>query len=104
MQQLTYVKPRVLEWWDVPAPSLEGPQEAIVRPVTVATCDLDGPIFRGESPFKGPFAFGHEFVADVVEVGADVATVQPGQRVIVPFQISCGRSEEHTSELQSHSF
>ena len=90
MQQLTFVKPGVLEWWDVTAPHLEGPNEALVRPVAVATCDLDGPILRGEAPFTGPFAFGHEFVAEVVEVGADVLGVQPGQLVAVPFQISCG--------------
>lgn len=90
MQQLTFVKPGVLEWWDVPAPNLEGPQEALVRPLAVATCDLDGPIFRGETPFTSPFAFGHEFVAEVVEVGSEVAVVRPGQRVVVPFQISCG--------------
>ncbi len=37
-----------------------------------------------------PVALGHEFVAEVVEVGKDVQSVRPGQSVIVPFQVSCG--------------
>ncbi len=46
-------------------------------------------LFRG-LPFAGPFPFGHEAVAEVVEVGAEVQIVRPGMRVVVPFQISCG--------------
>jgi len=90
MQQLTFIKPGQLEWWDVLEPKLEGPKQAIVRPVAVATCDLDAAIIQGRVPFRGPFAFGHEFVAEVVEVGEEVKGIRPGQRVIVPFQISCG--------------
>lgn len=90
MRQLTFVEPGRLEWWDVPEPTLQGPNEAIVRPIAVARCDVDRPILRGMTPFHGPFAFGHEFVAEVAELGEDVSGFQPGQRVMVPFQISCG--------------
>ena len=47
----------------------------------------------GDAPLTGPFPFGHEFVADVVAVGDDVCGVTPGDRVIVPFQISCGQCD-----------
>lgn len=40
---------------------------------------------------QGPFALGHEMVAEVVDVGSAVAGFNPGQRVIVPFQIGCGQ-------------
>ena len=90
MQQLTFIKPGRLEWWDVPEPHLERAGEALVRPVAVATCDLDAEIIAGRTPFAGPFAFGHEFVAEVLEVGSDVHHVWPGQLVVVPFQIACG--------------
>ncbi|MBA2678680.1 MAG: alcohol dehydrogenase catalytic domain-containing protein [Ktedonobacteraceae bacterium] len=90
MRQLTFIKPGVLEWWDVPAPRITSPLQAIVEPIAVASCDLDTPILRGEAPFRGPFAFGHEVVGRVKEVGEDVHEVIPGQQVVVPFQISCG--------------
>src|SRR3954453_23211549 len=44
----------------------------------------------GATPFPTPLAFGHECVAEVLHTGSDVERVRPGQRVVVPFQISCG--------------
>jgi alcohol dehydrogenase len=90
MQQLTMARDRAVEWWDVPAPALEDDRQALVRPIAVALCDMDQPTLRGETPVAGPVALGHEFVAEVLDVGDAVRTVTPGQRVVVPFQISCG--------------
>ncbi len=73
----------------MPAPRLAAATDAIVRPIAVARCDRDLYIANGVVPFAGPFAFGHEAVAEVVEAG-DAAGVVPGQRVVVPFQLSCG--------------
>jgi threonine dehydrogenase-like Zn-dependent dehydrogenase len=91
MQQLTFVGPQTLEWREAPAPVLESDAGAIVRPLAVATCDLDALIIGGESPFPPPFPLGHECVAEVLEVGDAVRAVAPGDLVSVPFQISCGR-------------
>jgi threonine dehydrogenase-like Zn-dependent dehydrogenase len=90
MQQLTYTAPASLEWRDAPEPELSSDHGALVRPVAVATCDLDAFIVQGTSPFPPPFPIGHECVAEVVEVGDAVTSVEPGRRVSVPFQISCG--------------
>lgn len=90
MRQLTYVEPGKLQWRDVPEPTIDAPGQAIVRPLAVATCDLDAGLVRGRAPVPGPFAFGHEVVAEVVAVGAGVRTARPGDRVVVPFQITCG--------------
>src|SRR4051794_22702277 len=90
MRSLTYAGPRRLEWRDVSEPRLAGDGEAIVRHVAVATCDLDAMIVAGHAPFPAPFAIGHEGVAEVLDVGDAVTTVKPGDRVLVPFQISCG--------------
>ncbi len=90
MRALTYAGPRDLQWRDAPDPALAGDGEAVVRPLAVATCDLDAMIVAGASPFPAPFVLGHEGVAEVVEVGDAVTTVRPGDRVLVPFQISCG--------------
>ncbi|HEY4098696.1 MAG TPA: alcohol dehydrogenase catalytic domain-containing protein [Baekduia sp.] len=90
MRSLIYAGPRDLQWRDVPEPRLAGDGEAIVRHLAVATCDLDALIVGGGSPFPAPFALGHEGVAEVLEIGDGVRTVKPGDRVLVPFQISCG--------------
>ena len=54
MQQLTYTAPRTLEWQDAQPPSLDSDGAALVRPLAVATCDLDALIVAGVSPFEPP--------------------------------------------------
>ena len=90
MRALTYLGPNNLEWREVPDPTIDAAAEAVVRPLAVATCDLDDTIVRGYAPFQAPFVLGHEGVAEVVEIGDGVTSVRPGDRVVVPFQISCG--------------
>ena len=90
MRQLNFTRAREVEWCEVAAPGLEDDRQALVRPVAVATCDLDLAFLRGQVPVGREFAFGHEGVAEVLEVGDAVRRVTPGQLVSVPFQISCG--------------
>lgn len=85
-----YLGPRHVEWRETPEPVLTGDADAIVRPLAVATCDLDDSIVTGVSPFAAPFVLGHEGVAEVIEVGDGVTSVRPGDVVVIPFQISCG--------------
>lgn len=93
MRQLTLEGPRDLQWRDVSEPDLEDDGQALVRPLVVATCDMDAPMIAGDLPFPTPIAMGHEGVAEVVAVGKAVRSVKPGDRVVVPFQISCGTCE-----------
>jgi threonine dehydrogenase-like Zn-dependent dehydrogenase len=93
VRQLVYVSARKLEWQETKAPALQSDRAALVRPVAVATCDLDALIIAGISPFTAPFPVGHECVAEVIDVGDAVRTLSPGQLVSVPFQISCGECE-----------
>jgi alcohol dehydrogenase len=90
VQQLTFAGVGRLRWEDVPTPQLSTGADALVRPVAVATCDLDAALMSGRAPLPGPFPFGHEFVADVVDIGDAVSNVRRGDRVVVPFQVSCG--------------
>ncbi|HST33595.1 MAG TPA: alcohol dehydrogenase catalytic domain-containing protein [Solirubrobacteraceae bacterium] len=90
MQQLTYTAPDRLEWREAEEPRLDSDRAALVRPLAVATCDLDALILAGESPFPAPFPIGHECVAEVIDAGDDAGSLAPGQLVSVPFQISCG--------------
>jgi alcohol dehydrogenase len=93
MQELTYAAPNALEWRETQEPELSSDRAALVRPLAVATCDLDALIITGQSPFAPPFALGHECVAEVVDTGDAVSSLAAGELVSVPFQISCGECE-----------
>lgn len=71
---------------DDPAP---GAGEAVIRPLAVARCDLDVAM-AAFGIFPGPYAVGHEVVGEVVAVGEGVEARRVGERVVVPFQVSCG--------------
>jgi alcohol dehydrogenase len=93
MRQLVLTEPNAVSWADVPEPDLQGPGEALVRPLAVALCDLDHPMITGAAPIPGVggiVSLGHECVAEVLAVGADVTAAAPGDHVVVPFQVSCG--------------
>ena len=77
-------------WQEVPAPPPPGPLAATVRPIAIATCDMDRPLVLGVTPLPLPLHLGHECVAEVVAVGERVTGTRPGDRVVVPFQIGCG--------------
>jgi len=81
-------------WRDVAEPKITAPGQALVRPLVVACCDLDVAVARGVAPLPPGYAVGHEGLAEVVAVGDDVSGVRVGDRVVVPFQISCGTCRE----------
>jgi alcohol dehydrogenase len=89
VRQLIYAKPGRVEWEEVQAPELLDPAGALLRPIAVARCDLDQPMAM-KGIFPGPFPVGHEFVAEVMAVGDQVVERRVGERVLVPFQVSCG--------------
>jgi len=91
MRQLMCTAPGSVEWREVPEPRLSGDGEAIVRPLAVARCDIDVPLTSGIFPIREPFALGHECVAEIVALGDAVRGLEIGQRVVVAFQLSCGK-------------
>jgi threonine dehydrogenase-like Zn-dependent dehydrogenase len=94
MRQLTFEESGRYAWREVPEPILTAPEQALVRPLLVACCDLDVAVCGGRLPLPPGYAVGHEGLAEVVAVGDDVSGVQVGDRVVVPFQISCGTCRE----------
>jgi threonine dehydrogenase-like Zn-dependent dehydrogenase len=79
-----------LAWIEAPSPKLSSAHSALVRPIASASCDLDRRLIAGSTPFKPPFALGHECVAEVLKVGEAVLTVRRGDLVSVPWKIACG--------------
>lgn len=102
MRQLTLIEPGRLEWIDVPQPQIGDADAALVRPVAAAMCDVDPFIINGHFPVGMPVAIGHEFVAEIVELGSAVVEFSAGQLVVVPFQISCGDCDRCAAGLTAH--
>lgn len=90
MRELIFVSPGVVEWREAPDKTLLEPTDALARPIAATTCDLDRLILQGRAPFRGPFAIGHECVAEIVAVGPEVRTVRVGDIAVVNWHISCG--------------
>ena len=99
MQHAVFIEPGKLEWREAAAPRLQSDCEAIVRPVVVGRCDLDTLYVTGRMPLASGEPIGHEIIAEVVDVGANVKRVCVGQRVIVAAQISCGACRRCTTGL-----
>lgn len=91
MQQLMVLDDLRLEWREAPRPRLAEPGDALVRPVALSICDADISNLRGKMGKRLAYCFGHEFVADVVEIGDAVVGFAPGDRVVVSFMIACGQ-------------
>jgi threonine dehydrogenase-like Zn-dependent dehydrogenase len=89
VRQLAFLEAGRVAWQEAPDPQLSDAQGALVRPLAVARCDLDSPMATFGF-FPGPYAVGHETVAEVIAVGAEVRHRRIGERVMVPFQVSCG--------------
>ena len=76
----------------VPDPEILNPRDAIVRVTATAICGSDLHLYNGFIPtMRSGDILGHEFMGEVVEVGAAVRDLRIGDRVVVPFTISCGR-------------
>ena len=67
-----------------------GPAEAVVQVFASGLCGTDFRIWNGDRAVQYPLILGHEFIGEVVAVGPDVHTLQPGQKVAVEPNYSCG--------------
>jgi threonine dehydrogenase-like Zn-dependent dehydrogenase len=76
---------------NVPEPKVLAHRDAVIRISLTAICGSDLHLYNGYVPMmrKGDI-LGHEFMGEVVEVGRDVHNLKKGDRVVVPFTISCG--------------
>lgn len=86
----------------VPDPKILNPRDAIIKVTSTAICGSDLHIYDGYIPtMKSGDILGHEFMGEVVELGAGVKNLQVGDRVIIPFTISCGGCFFCNSDLWS---
>lgn len=91
MRAVSYRGPAKLRVEDKPDPRIEHPNDVILRVTATALCGSDLHLYRGLVPdTRVGCTFGHEFAGVVEEVGPSVRNLKRGDRVVVPFNISCG--------------
>jgi threonine dehydrogenase-like Zn-dependent dehydrogenase len=91
MQAMVYRGPYRVRVEEKERPSIEHPNDAIVRVTRAAICGSDLHLYHGMMPdTRVGTTFGHEFVGVVDEVGPSVQRLRPGDRVMVPFNVFCG--------------
>jgi threonine dehydrogenase-like Zn-dependent dehydrogenase len=91
MRALTFHGARDVRVDNVADPTLQHPQDILLRVTATAICGSDLHLYRGKVPgMKEGDILGHEFMGIVEEVGSGVTRLRPGDRVVVPFVIACG--------------
>ena len=95
MKALCYHGKHDIRCDEVPDPSIEHPRDAIVRVTSCAICGSDLHLYDGFIPgMKAGDIMGHEFMGEVVEVGSENKKLKLGDRVVVPFTITCGECDQ----------
>ena len=91
MKALTYHGSKDVRVDNVPDPILQQEDDIVLRVTATAICGSDLHIYRGKIPgMETGDVLGHEFMGIVEEVGRGVTRVKKGDRVVIPFTISCG--------------
>jgi threonine dehydrogenase-like Zn-dependent dehydrogenase len=100
MKALTYHGAKDVRVEQVPDPMLVEQDDILLRVTATAICGSDLHLFRGKVPgLKDGDILGHEFMGVVEEAGPAVTNVKVGDRVVIPFTISCGQCFFCDSEL-----
>jgi threonine dehydrogenase-like Zn-dependent dehydrogenase len=91
MQAMVYRGPYKIRVEEKDIPSIEHPNDAIIKVTLAAICGSDLHLYHGLMPdTRVGHTFGHEFIGVVHEVGSSVQNLKVGDRVMVPFNIYCG--------------
>ena len=91
MRALTYHGATDVRIDNVPDPTIQAPDDVVLKVTATAICGSDLHLYHGKMPaVKSGDILGHEFMGIVEEVGPEVTAVKKGDRVVIPFVIACG--------------
>ena len=91
MKALTWQGKRDVRVEEVPDPQIQTPTDAIIKVTSTAICGSDLHLYEVLGAYLTPGdILGHETMGIVEEVGSEVTHIKPGDRVVIPFNISCG--------------
>jgi len=93
MKAIVYNGPRDVKVSNVPDARIERSTDALVRITATNICGSDLHMYEGRTDVERGKVLGHENLGEVIEVGAAVERIQPGDMVCLPFNISCGYCE-----------
>lgn len=102
MKALVFHGPKDVRVDNVEDPKIEKSEDAIIRVTSTAICGSDLHIYNGMFPQPRPMVLGHEFMGIVEEVGKEVTHIKKGDRVVVPFPVSCGHCWFCSHALPTH--
>ncbi|MBO0691372.1 MAG: glutathione-independent formaldehyde dehydrogenase [Acidimicrobiaceae bacterium] len=97
MKAVVYRGPYQVAVEERPDPTLQGPLEAVIRITTTNICGSDLHMYEGRTSVEEGKVLGHENMGIVEDVGAGVNRIRVGDRVSVPFNISCGTCRNCTA-------
>ncbi|RFU63252.1 zinc-dependent alcohol dehydrogenase [Bacillus sp. V59.32b] len=101
MKAVTFQGAKDIQVKQVADPSIEKKDDIIVRITSTAICGSDLHIYQGALPAHKDYVIGHEPMGIVEEVGSEVTKVKKGDRVVLPFNISCGHCYYCQHDLES---
>lgn len=101
MKAVTYQGVNNVKVVDVPDAKLEKNDDIIVKITSTAICGSDLHLYQGNIPLPDGYIIGHEPMGIVEEVGPEVTKVKKGDRVVIPFNVSCGECVYCTHDLTS---
>lgn len=101
MRAVTFQGAKDIQVKDVQDPSLQTQDDIIVRITSTAICGSDLHIYLGTMPTTKDFVIGHEPMGIVEEIGANVTRVKKGDRVVLPFNVSCGHCYYCNHDMES---
>jgi len=90
MRAVVYKEPFKVAIENVADPKIEHPNDALVRITSSAICGSDLHMYEGRTAAQPGIVFGHENMGIVEDVGPGVASIQKGDRVVMPFNVACG--------------
>ena len=90
MRAVVYRKPFSVAVEEVPDPRIEHPNDVIVRITSTCICGSDLHMYEGRTAAEPGIVFGHENLGIIEEAGSGVTTLEPGDRVVMPFNVACG--------------
>ncbi|TKX52670.1 aldehyde dehydrogenase, partial [Halorubrum sp. SS7] len=90
MRAVVYQGPYDVAVEEVDEPEIEHPNDVVVDITTSCICGSDLHMYEGRTAAEEGIIFGHENMGIVSEVGEAVSTLEEGDRVVMPFNVSCG--------------